>query len=184
MRAHKKKPEHQIYLDRIYKKCKQVEMNNCLVFITQDKKRIPQAFAPNIAKPGSPKEIQNARRVIWQLETGMPIPDGHRVYSTCRTKNCLNKSHMFCCSHPEWGKYVISSGRFKGSPKKIISARLAAQQRCSVTAENVKEILASNEQGCTIARRLNVLPQVVNRVRMGKLLCYQPLGGIFSSLGL
>ncbi len=142
----------------------------------------PRIFAPNLAKPGWPMETQTGRRAVWQMHTGMAIPDGWRVYGTCEYDQCLNPNCMKCGPASDWGQQLRVTQKYKGRANRQAASRSVGRRRSVLTEESYMEVLTSNESGRALARRLQVSEQTVSKARNGELVCFQPVGGLFSGL--
>lgn len=144
--------------------------------------KYPHVWAPDHSRPGSPMKRQAGRRAVWHLKTGKPIPAGWRVYGTCEEGRCLNPDHSKCGPTAEWGAHMASSGRYAGSIRRQIAGRKTGRKATTLTPETYMEAITSNEMAKTLAARLGVLPQTISKARNGRLVCFEPAGGMFSGL--
>lgn len=146
------------------------------------KQGIPRVWAPDFTLHGGEKRAQTGRRAMWHVKTKKPIPEGWRVFGTCGEAACINPAHAICEPVADRGKRVAEAGDLKGSVRRIMANRAIGRLRSGMTPDLVNEINRSPESGQALARRLSISPQVVSKVRTGKLLCLQPVGGLFTGL--
>lgn len=126
---------------------------------------------------------QPGRRAVWQMASGKPIPNGWRVFGTCRNHHCLNPDHADCGTGADLGKFTAKVGRFKNQPNRIIANRRIGLQRTTVTQELFDEILLSDEKGTEVSARTGISRTIVSKIRTGAPMVYRPAGGLFSGLG-
>lgn len=141
----------------------------------------PRIWGPDLSRGGE-LHAQVGRRLVWQLLTGKAIPEGHRVWGTCRENACLIPSHCACGTTAQWGAYMTESGIHKASvPRKVARIALAAK-RTHLSAEQILEVQLSDEPGIVLAERLGVSDSTISKARQGKHLIARQAGGVFAGL--
>jgi hypothetical protein len=98
-----------------------------------------------------------AHRWIF-IQLNGSIPEKYEVCHTCDNRACVNPRHLFCGSHYENMADMRRKLRHAFG-EKVGNAKLKAHQ--------IAEILASKEQGQTLARMLGVSEASISRVRNG-----------------
>lgn len=170
-------------LDDIKARC-HINDDGCWVWKgALSEKKWPRVWAPDHSKPGSPMRSQPGRRAVWNVKTGKPIPEGHRVYGTCECDQCLNPAHSKCGPTADLGKHIQATGKYKGSAKRIAANRATGRTRAKTTPEMLAEIRSSDLPGTVLSEELKVSRQIISKARKGTSgLCWEPLGGMFSQL--
>ena len=142
----------------------------------------PRVHAPDYTKHEGKNVTQPGRRAVWHIITRRPIPKGWRVYGTCGEDSCLNPDHMRCGPTADWGAHMAKTGRYAGDIQRQVAGRKTGRERSVLTDQTYMEIIKSNEPANMLAVRLGILPQTVSKVRNGKMVCFSPVGGMFSQL--
>jgi hypothetical protein len=121
--------------------------------------------------PGSEKgKVMNGGRAALCIREGKE-PDrelrleGYRL--KCRNENCCNPDHCRWMTRKQIGEVLASEGSLKGNVRYMVSNKINARKRAKLTPELVREIRASDENNCQIARRLGVAHNTVRNVRVG-----------------
>ncbi len=141
---------------------------------------IPRIYAPNAA---GEMTVQNGRRAVWQmLNPGQSLPNGVQVFGTCGKARCVNPACATEGSIADRGKLIAANGWLKGRIETRLAARATGRARSVLTAEMRRAIDASNEPSLHLARRLGISVQTVSKYRRGQLVCFQPVGGMFTQL--
>ena len=140
----------------------------------------PRVVGPDHTRGGT--YTQTGKRAVWHMVKGRPIPAGWRVYSTCNVPLCLNPNHIACGPGTEVGQHWRETGVHKNSIAHKLANRKTSRARSTLTDEKAAEILASNESGAALCRRLGVSRNQVDKLRRGRPQAIQPLGGLFSGL--
>lgn len=140
----------------------------------------PMTRAPNVITGKS--EAKSVLRAAWDFSHGSPVPPKRKIYNTCSVTDCVNPAHAKCGTYKEFGKFVQRNKLWVGRNTKIIGSRKGAQKRTNMTKEIVTEIQNCNETLEVMALRLNRTVRQVQRARSGLIKCFEPVGGMFTSL--
>jgi hypothetical protein len=140
-------------------------------------------WAPNLARGGE-MTSQNGRRAVWQLKTGKPIPEGHKVYCTCGEELCLNPAHMACRRPADHGRIVAQNGSLKGIPSKIAANRKIVLARSKVTPETYRAVMESDKTGLALSAELGIGRTTISRIRTGQFTAILAVAALpFAGLG-
>ena len=101
------------------------------------------------------KKLRYAHRVSYELNVG-EIPDGMCVCHKCDNRSCVNPAHLWIGTKSDNQRDMKEKGRAHGP---LGGVRL--------TDEDVREIRASVENNCALARRYGVSHSHVSRVKRG-----------------
>lgn len=142
----------------------------------------PRIWAPDHTLHGGKFASQHGRRAAWHIKTGEAIPAGHRVFGTCEHRNCLNPAHMVCRATAEQGQAVAATDRLKGVVNRIKANRASGRKRSHLTPDLIQTIHTSPETGQALAQRLGLSRSTVSKVRSGKPLAFDAVGGMFTGL--
>lgn len=144
---------------------------------------IARVYAPDWTTLNGGMRSQAGRRGVWHIENpGKALPKGWRVFATCKEPLCLNPKCAKVGTAVKQGATTTKLGKFKNQPKRILANRMTAKKLTRVTPELAAEILSSNEGHTEFQRRTGIGRETVRRVRNGRAVAYQPLGGMFSGL--
>ena len=99
-----------------------------------------------------------AHRLSWYIHMGQ-IPKGLLVCHKCDTPPCVNPAHLFLGSAKDNGADMARKGR---------SIRGEKQNKCRLSEESVRMILASHLPSAELARRLGVTGEAVAFIRKGE----------------
>lgn len=143
----------------------------------------PKILAPDYTNHGGGMSSQHGRRAVWHVMHKKPIPQGWRVFSTCREKGCLNPDHIACEPTAERGRKVAESGHLRGDMRRIVVTRTASQKRSNLNPELIEIIRTSPKRGREVARELGLREQTVSKVRSGRPLAFDPILSPFAGLG-
>jgi len=169
-------------LDDIKDRCRIDEDTGCWIWTGAKSGGWPRIWAPDHTLHAGELRTQTGRRAAWHIKTGKPIPSGWRVFGTCTQRDCCNPAHMVCEPTAKQGAKVAASGRLKGRIARITANRSTGRRRSHIDAEARKSIRDSNERRDVLAARHQCSPQTISRIRAGKDLAFQPVGGMFSAL--
>lgn len=98
------------------------------------------------ALPPMPRRHQktvNVRRAVWEESRHQPVPEGHRVYSTCTQRLCIAPRHLACKPLSEVASILSirsTASRQSLTARKKMAA--SARRRSPLTDEDVAEIRA------------------------------------------
>lgn len=144
---------------------------------------IARIHAPDWTNADGAMRPQAGRRAVWHIcNPGKAIPKGYMVYSTCTGDLCLNPGHADIGSRKKHGEMTRTTDRWKNQPKRMIANRKTARKLSTITPEIAADILASNEGHRAYSQRTGISAEIVRRVRVGRPMAYQPIGGLFSGL--
>lgn len=141
---------------------------------------LPNIYAPDHTSGGM--RSQRGARAVWHIKTGKAVPEGHRVFNTCREPLCVNPAHVECMPCSEWGEQVAQSGRWKGNAKRIAANRRTGRARSHLDPEKITRILVSDKTGNALAAELGACRSSISRVRAGHPNAFTPVGGLFTGL--
>lgn len=142
----------------------------------------PRIYAPDYTMNAGCMSTQIGRRAVHHILTGKPIPEGVQIFGRCRKPMCLNPDCAGQGTKAQQGRLVRKEGWLKGDVQRRIKNRQTARQRSVLTPELIAEIQASKETGVALSARLQIGRGVISKARRGELVCFQPVGGIFSGL--
>lgn len=167
-------------LAEVRDRCRIDELTGCWVWTGARSAGLPRIYAPNA--DGRMQGIP-ARRALWlMLNPGKVLPAGWRVWGTCDCVLCVNPEHARAGDAKAWGRHTSRSGKLLGDITRKVKARQSSQARSVLTPELIAQIQASSETGEQLAARLGVARSTISRARCGQVVCFEPVGGLFSGL--
>jgi hypothetical protein len=169
-------------LEDVQGRCRIDEFSGCWVWTGAVDRGQPKIYAPDWTNRSGELTTQTGQRAMWHIVNQRAIPRCWRAYSTCRTVCCLNPDHLKVGSHAEWGRDSSRSGELKGDIRVKVRNRRTGRTRSALTPETYAEVLMSSEKGVEIAKRLAISESTVSKARTGAIVCFQPIGGMFSGL--
>lgn len=169
-------------IDQVRGACRIDDITGCWVWTGATDKGQPKIYAPDWTNRDGALTTQTGQRAVWHMLNQHAIPTRWRVYSTCRTARCLNPEHLKVGSQKQWGRDSAAWGALRGDIRVQVRNRRTGQARSDLTPETYAEVLTSKEKGVEIARRLDVSESTVSKARRGTIVCFQPIGGMFSGL--
>lgn len=84
---------------------------------------------------GTPRKIDSAHRVAWQLTNG-PIPDGLWVLHRCDNRGCVNPAHLFLGTRTDNVRDMMAKGRDNIVRAKALAARTHCRKGHEYTLAN------------------------------------------------
>lgn len=166
-------------LDEVKGRCR-IDDDGCWIWAGAVGCSMPRIYAPT---HDGRMATHCGRKAVWQIEhPGERLPAGHLVFGTCGKDMCVNPACSRVGPKRLQGRLIARKGWLKGNARTAIAAREVGRRRSVLTAEMVAEIQASDETGLALAARLNVSHQTISKARRGELVCFQPVGGLFSGL--
>jgi len=172
-------------LDEVKGACRVDDETGCWEWTGAVDRGLPKVYAPDFTRAGGDMRVQVGRRALWHIVHGAPLPRGWRVYAwpgRCTSSTCMNPEHTKAGTTAQWGRDRARSDQLKGNVRVLTHLRRLGQQRSALSHEAYVEVIASDETGAALARRLKVSESTVSKARRGRLVCFQPLGGLFSGL--
>ena len=169
-------------IEQIKDRCRIDECTACWLWTGAKSSGWPRIWAPDHTLHGGELRTQTGRRAVWHIKTGKPIAAGWRVFGTCTARNCVNPAHMVCEPVAVQGQKVAASGKLKGNIVRITANRRTGRAKAGLDAETRKAVRESEESGLALAARLGCSPQTISRIRNGRDLSFQPVGGMFTGL--
>lgn len=112
---------------------------------------------------GQSAKIKLASRVSWELFKG-PIPEGQNVLHHCDQTWCVNPDHLFLGSFTDNMLDMYEKGRHI---RKGPIAFGVNNSRTKLTDDDVRAILASQENNCALGRQYHVAPQTIHKIKIG-----------------
>lgn len=126
---------------------------------------------------------QRAHRVAWELVNG-PIPAGLHVLHHCDNPPCVNPAHLFLGTHTDNMRDMVAKGRnarptserarrmgelghavLRAHPELRGRAIGERNTKAKLTADQVREIRASDECQRRLAERYGVSNQLISQIR-------------------
>lgn len=107
---------------------------------------------------------QMVRRLLTVARMGRGIPAGSVVRPICGSKRCLAQGHCKVMTRAEAMADAGKLGALGGTQKRI-SCHKSAHKK--LTAADVRMVLASDESGVDLAKRLGVCHTTISAVRRG-----------------
>lgn len=141
----------------------------------------PRIWSPDFTRHKGKMRAQPGRRGVWHLAHQRAIPNGWRVFSTCRERLCVSPGHIVCEAVAKQGVKVAKSGRLKGVVARIVANRATNQRRSKLTRAIIEDIRSSPETGEALAARLGLGRQTISKVRRGAV-AFDAIGGVFTGL--
>lgn len=123
------------------------------------------------------------KKAVWYAINQKPLPSGWLVYGTCNCQTCMNPEHIKDGTAADWGRHMSDSGIHKNSIPRMLASRRTGMKRSVMTPETLREVLASNESGKALARRLGVSMQTISKARNGHLVAFSPIASPWAGLG-
>lgn len=142
----------------------------------------PRICGPDHTNHAGKPTTQHGRRAVYHMASGKPIPSGWRVFGTCEERSCVAPNHLECKPVAERGAEVAASGAWKGRVARVAANRATGRTRSSLTPELIALIYSSTKKGTELAAETGLSRSTVSRVRTGKALCFEPVGGLFTGL--
>jgi hypothetical protein len=143
----------------------------------------PKLQAPDWTKAEGAMRVQTGRRAVRHItKPGEPIPNGWRVYGTCRSSICMNPEHTAEGSTEQWGKQRAATGVLKGDVGKQAQVRAMGRRRSVLTEATFLEVTTSPESGTALAKRLGVSRATISKARLGQMPAFSA-GNPFAGLG-
>lgn len=141
----------------------------------------PRIYAPDPARGGIMR-TQTGARVVYQMKTGKPIPEGLRAFAKCGRMACVRPDCAVIGTTKEWGEAISATGRHKKQMHRILANRRNVAKSVKVTPEIAAEIIARTEPYHVIAADLGLCEETIGLVKRGKKPLLRPLGGLFTGL--
>lgn len=104
-----------------------------------------------------------SHRFSWELHNQQPIPNGMFVMHLCDNPECTNPDHLRLGTPKENTQDMIKKGR-----KRTVAPNGVNNGKSKLTEDQARFILASNLPHAVLARILNVSPNCVRGVRIGR----------------
>jgi hypothetical protein len=145
-------------------KARTIEEGDCWLWQGYKANGTPQVSNP---RPGFRSKMYSVRRLMRELATEKPTPDGHYVTS-CGTPDCVNPKHVLYRTDEQ---HLQAIGRLSSTG--ITKARKLRQHymkvgRAKLTDEIAQEIRLSNESSPALAQRYGVDRSLISKVRRGE----------------
>lgn len=170
-------------IDEVRGACRIDEVTGCWLWAGGRYGGIARIHAPDWTSAGGAMRPQAGRRAVWHiLNPGKALPKGVMVFGTCTSSLCVNPACSMVGTRKQHGAMAKKTGRYKDKPQRILANRKIARKLSTITPEIAADILASNEGHTAYGRRTGISREVVRRVRSGKPMAFQPIGGMFSGL--
>lgn len=163
-------------------RCRIDEFTGCWLWSGAKSSDWPRIWAPDYTRHAGGFSAQTGRRAVWHIKTGLPIPDGWRVFGTCTEKTCCNPDHMICEPTAARGKKVAASGKLKNNITRITANRKTGRALSKLDAETRQLVRDSEEPGVVLAERYGCARQTISKIRKGQDVSFQPVGGMFTGL--
>lgn len=145
-------------------KARTIEEGDCWLWQGYKANGTPQVSNP---RPGFSSKMYSVRRLMRELVTGKPTPDGHYVTS-CGTTDCVNPKHVLYRTDEQ---HLQTIGRLSSTG---VAKSLKLRQyymtigRAKLTDAIAQEIRLSNESSPALAKRYGVDRSLISKVRRGQ----------------
>lgn len=116
---------------------------------------------------GAIERSQRARRAVWHIKTGLPIPRGHHIYSKCGVNRCIKPACLLCLTPRDNGVRLQDSGCLRGSVARRLVARKNNEGQRTISDAAAAEIRASSLPIQALAKQYVVHVSTIARVRRG-----------------
>lgn len=157
-------------------KARTIEEGDCWLWQGYKANGTPQVSHP---RPGFSSKMYSVRRLMRDLVTGKPTPDGHYV-TRCNTPECVRPEHVLYRTDPE---HLQAIGRKSGTgvtkANKLRKYQIE-RGRAKLNDEIAHAIRMSNETGVALAKRYGVDRSLISQVRRG--LAWKVLANPFRGL--
>lgn len=100
--------------------------------------------------------------------TGRKVRDNQIAWATCANRKCCNPDHIRLGTRKEWGRWMTQQKLMTNSLARARASIEMHRRRAPNMPAIAAEIRASDERGCTLARKHGLTPQTVSRIRRGK----------------
>lgn len=143
-------------------KARTVEEGDCWLWQGYKANGTPQVSHP---RPGFTSKMYSVRRLMRDLVTGKPTPDGHYV-TRCDNSDCVNPQHVLFRSDEQHMKII---GRTTGNLTRSMKLRKfrISIGHAKLSEQIAQEIRLSNESGPALAQRYGVDKSLISKVRRG-----------------
>lgn len=139
-----------------------IEEGDCWLWQGYSQNNTPQV----VAYPDGQKKMVSVRRLLRELATGRPQPDGH-YGNTCGNPLCVNPDHTIWKSDAAHMRYMAK--------KRVVSNVTASKLRkyrvdsgqAKLCESKAQEIRLSQESGQVLADRFGVSRSWINKIRKG-----------------
>jgi hypothetical protein len=160
-------------------KARTVEEGDCWIWQGYKANGTPQVSHP---RPGFSSKMYSVRRLMRDLVTGKPTPDGHYV-TRCHESSCVNPDHVLFHMDDQHMKRI---GRTVSTSANITRSMKLRKYRIRIGHAKLSEQIAqdirlSNESCATLGERYGVDKSLISKVRRGiawKVLA-NPFQGLF-----
>jgi len=127
----------------------------------------PRIHAPDLSQGGILR-VQQGRRSVWQMRSREAVPAGWRVYSLCGEQCCVRPEHIGCGPMDEVAQHYKRLGVYSDWTRRSTASRIASAKRTKATPAICAAVLASDETGLAVAKRLGISKSLVSRIRRGE----------------
>jgi hypothetical protein len=146
-------------------KSRTVEEGDCWIWQGYKANGTPQVSHP---RPGFSSKMYSVRRLMRDLVTGKPTPDGHYV-TRCNDAACVNPEHVLFRPDDQHMKRI---GRTVSTSANITRSMKLRKYRIRIghaklSEQIAQEIRLSNESCATLGERYGVDKSLISKVRRG-----------------
>lgn len=147
------------------------DITDCWVFQVDRRSKIrPEGWGANVWLPEQ-KRTDTLQRAAWYL-AGRPMGRSRdwTVWRKCHNEMCCNPGHLMAGPRRLFGKWVKSTGKWRGDPARAATNRRIkiATGQAKINQELAGWIRQSKQSGVEVAHALDVSPHCVSRVRSGQ----------------
>lgn len=170
-------------LEEVRGNCRIDDITGCWLWAGGKYGTLARIYAPDWTSADGALRPQAGRRAVWHIRNpGKKLAPGVMVFGRCNCDLCLNPAHEFVGTRAQHGEMVKKAGRYRNQLKRIVANRKTARKLSTITPEIAAEILASDEGHTEFARRTGTSREIVRRVRSGRPMAYQSIGGSLASM--
>ncbi len=145
-------------------KARTIEEGDCWLWQGYKANGTPQVCHP---RPGFSSKMYSVRRLMRDLLTGKPTPDGHYV-TRCGSSECVNPEHILFRTDDQHMQR-IGRGSAMGNITRSMKLRKYRMSigHSKLTEAIAQEIRLSNESGPVLAQLYGVDKSLISKVRRG-----------------
>ena len=168
------KPRTEPTLDSL--KARTIEEGDCWLWQGYLQNNTPQVAS---YKDGG-KRMVSVRKLLRELETGRPQPDGH-YSNTCGNPLCVNPDHTLWRGQEAHMRAMVKKRKFSDVTANKLRSFRVNTGLAKLSETKAQEIRLSEETGQVLAERYGVSKSWINRIKRGEVwrVLSSPFAGLF-----
>lgn len=115
--------------------------------------------------------VMTSTRAAWLFATGSLPADGHIVFRTCESYDCVKPNHLQSGPKTAQGKMLAERGSLRGSMSRVQANRANGMRRRKLTLELAQWARESEQPATDIAHALGIAVSRAIDVKAGR--CWQ-----------